>query len=96
MWCLGRLLPLMVGELVPQSDPHWENFTLMLQITDYIFAPVTSPDIASYIKTLIKEHHECFKELYPSASIIPKMHYMIHLPEWMVRYVISNLRNIHH
>ena len=33
MWCLARLLPLMIGEYVPVSEPHWENYTLMFQIT---------------------------------------------------------------
>ena len=87
MWCLARLLPLMIGELVPQNDPYWQNFVLLLTITDYIFAPVTSDDIASYVKVLLKEHHKCFCEFYPSAPVIPKMHYMLHLPEWMKRYV---------
>ena len=87
MWCLAWLLPLMIGELVPQNDPYWQNFVLLLTITDYIFAPVTSDDITSYIKVLLKEHHERFCELYPNAPAIPKMHYMLHLPEWMERYV---------
>ena len=80
----------MIGELVPESEPNWENYTLMLRITDCVFAPVTSVDIAFCLKTLIKEHHECFKDLYPSALIIPKMHYMIHLPEWIIMYVVTN------
>ena len=88
MWCLGRILPLILGECVPQNDPYWENYLLMLTITDYLFAPVTSHDIATYVKHLIQEHHEAFCVLYPHASFIPKLHIMIHLPEWMQRYVM--------
>lgn len=86
MWYLPRLLLLMISKLVPESDPQGENYTLILRITDYVFTPVTSVNIASHLKTLIKEHHECFRDLYPSASIILNMYYMIHLPEWMIKY----------
>ena len=88
MWCLARLLPLVIGGLIPEQNLYWDNFILMLKITDYIFAPVTSADIAMYVKDLILEHHQTFRELYPNASIIPKMHYMLHLPEWMIRYIV--------
>ena len=42
MWCLGRLLPVMLGECVPKEDEKWECFLLLLTIVDYIFAPVIS------------------------------------------------------
>lgn len=86
MWCLGRLLPLMLGEIVPIDDQHWECFLLLMTIVDYVFAPVTSNDIAAFIKQLITDHHKIFKEVYPSCSITPKMHYMIHIPYWIIRY----------
>ena len=88
MWCFARLLPLMIGELVPPQDPKWENFILMLTITGYLFAPVTSAEIVPYLKVLIEEHHEAFCVLYSGSSIIPKMHYVIHLPDWLLRYVM--------
>ena len=88
MWCLARLVPLMLGNDVPLSDKHRECFLLMLTIIDYVFAPVTSIEIIPYLQQLIKEHHEMFKEVYPTSPIIPKMHYMIHLPEWIMKLVI--------
>ena len=77
----------MIGELVPEQDSKWDNFTLMLTITEYSFAPVTSEEVVPYLKTLISDHHEAFSELYPSCPIIPKMHYLIHLPDWLLRYI---------
>lgn len=32
MWLLGRLLPLMVGQYVPDDDPHWMCFMELLSI----------------------------------------------------------------
>ena len=80
----------MTGKLVPNGDPHWENFLLLLTSADYVFAPLTSVEIADYIKTLIREHHGIFQEIYGEIGdlpIIPKMHYIVHLPEWMKKYM---------
>ncbi len=85
LWCLARSLPLILGEYVAENDPNWDNFLLMLTITDYVFAPVSSQDIIGYLKILIQEHHEAFSTLYPDAPIIPKQHYVIHLPDFMLQ-----------
>lgn len=89
MWCLGRLLPLMIGEKIPADNDHWSNFLLLLNIMDYLFAPTLSADCSGHLKSLIDEHHQGFVELYPTCSVIPKMHYMIHYPECIDTYVNS-------
>lgn len=87
MWCLGRLLPLMIGERIPEDSDHWLNFLHLRTIMDYLLAPVLSPECIEYIKVLIQEHHEMWKELYPNCRITPKMHYFIHYPESIQKYV---------
>ena len=87
MWCLARLLPIMIGDRIPENDLNWENFLLLLKIADYILAPVTSRSIAAQLTTLIEDYLQSFRELYPECSIIPKQHYMVHIPQWMLRYV---------
>ena len=71
MWYLGRLLPLILGNVVPHGDQNWECFLLLLRVVDYVFAPVISHDITSYLKIIIKEHHELFQQVYPSCPVIP-------------------------
>ena len=44
---------------------------------DLLFAPFSSSDGVAYLARLISEHHHEFSKLYPSHSIIPKMHFMI-------------------
>ena len=83
MWCLARLLPLMIGDHVPEDDNRWELFKMFLLIIDYVFAPNTDKDIMEYLCKLIRDHHLKFCELYPECSIIPKQHYMVHIPDWM-------------
>lgn len=85
MWCLGRLLPLLIGQLVPEEDRLWENYLTLLSIMDYAFAPVTTADKADYMAMLVEDFLVEFCVLYPERRLIPKMHYMIHLPTWMKR-----------
>lgn len=86
MWCLCRLLPLMIGNLVPETDSRWINFLQLLEIVDLLFAPVLSNDHVAYLHFLIEEHHQIFTDLYPDCSITPKFHYMVHYPHWISRY----------
>ena len=69
MWLLGRILPLIVGEYVPENDEHWS----------------TSDDYAAYVTTLISDHHHDCCRLYPHSSIIPKMHFMVHMPRMIIK-----------
>lgn len=78
MWLLARLIPLMLGRYIPEKDPHWECYLLMLQVTELLFAPEISKDEVGYLGVLIRQHHEMFVEVYPNASVIPKMHFLIH------------------
>ncbi|XP_028418395.1 uncharacterized protein LOC114543724 [Dendronephthya gigantea] len=85
MWCLGLFLPLLVGEFIDEDDDHWTAYCTLLEIVRIVFSPLVSKEQIPYLQVLIQNHHESFKALYPHASIIPKMHYMIHMPRTMLR-----------
>lgn len=87
MWCLGRFLPLLIGHLVPEDHLFWDNFLQLLTIMDYVFAPCTTADKADFVAMLVEDFLTDFKDLYPERRLIPKMHYMVHLPSFMKRYV---------
>ena len=70
----------MVADFIPKDDSLWNNYLLMLEISDLLFAPEISVDEVGYLKILIEEHHSTFRLLYPSASVIPKMHFIVHSP----------------
>ena len=76
MWLCGRLLLVMFGYAVPEGDDRWENVLVLLKICEYLFAPVLSLDDLGHLQVLIHQHH-C--RLYPNKSIIPKLHYMVHM-----------------
>ena len=69
MWCLGRLLPVMIGDMIPADDEHWQNFLDMMTIIDYVFAPAVKPDIAAFLHGKIRDHHDRFCRLYPDSSL---------------------------
>jgi hypothetical protein len=77
MWLLARVFPLLVGDLIPRDDRHWECFLKLLKICEVCVAPVISEDSAAYVELLIEEHHTEFRKIYPTIAIIPKMHFMI-------------------
>ncbi|XP_026092331.1 uncharacterized protein LOC113065315 [Carassius auratus] len=95
-WCLIKNIPLIFGDVVPVGDKHWHLLLLLLHIVNIIFSPCISEGMIIFLKHLIKEHHQLFKDLYP-RNLIPKHHLMIHYPEcirqigplihvWTMRY----------
>ena len=83
MWLFGRLLPQMIGQWIPRENEHWLSFLLLLEIVDILFAPdVTAGDI-SLLSVLVQDHHNDFVIVYPSASVTPKFHFLIHMAKIM-------------
>ena len=85
MLLLARVLPLIIGDSVPEDDERWQNYLRMMEIVDILFCPRVTEDDAAYLSILISDHHEQFCALYPENSIIPKMHFMIHMPRIMLQ-----------
>jgi hypothetical protein len=84
LWCLARDLPLLIGDWIPAEEVHYSNFLLLLDIIDLTFAPVTSAENVALLKENIKDH-TTFRQLYLNESFTPKLHYNIHIPEWIVK-----------
>lgn len=85
MWTFAILLPLMIGDKIPHDQSHWDCFLLLLEIVKYSTAQLTSSESSEYLAALIDQHHREFKQCYPSVSITPKMHYMVHLPRMLIK-----------
>lgn len=84
MWCLGLHLPFLIGDFVENDDDYWLLLCTLLQTLRIIFSPVVSKQQVAYLQVLIQKVLENFKELFPESSIIPKMHYMVHMPRTML------------
>lgn len=93
-WCLARFFSLLLGDMVPISDAKWDNFLNLLRIMEYAFAPVITADQTVYLELLIEQFLSNFVKLYPWRPLVPKMHYLVHVPMWIRRY-IKICNNIH-
>ena len=84
-WALARMLPLLIGDMVSDDNPFWQLYLLLLKILGIIMAPKISRAIAAYLRELIAEHHSTFTQLYPHCHLTPKFHYMVHIPQSIIK-----------
>ena len=84
-WCLFRLLPLLIGDVVDDQDKVWQVYILAREITDIVMAPVVDPAWLPYLELIIAHHHTLLRDVAPKA-FIPKMHFIVHYPRLMLLY----------
>ena len=85
MWCLARMFPLIIGDLLPHDeDANWNNYIRLLHIEEIVFAPASNSQLAVYHAVLVEEYLETFSQLY-DRDLIPKQHYMVHYPRQIIR-----------
>jgi hypothetical protein len=92
MITLMCMLPIMIGSKVPEVNRKWINFIRLLQITLLCISPFVNGNTAAYLGELVFEYLTHFCLEYPKASVVPKMHYLLHLPLQMMRF--GPLRNL--
>lgn len=81
MWLLGRLLPLMVGDFVPDDDPHWLCFVDLLRILCIVTA---AEDAIGLLSFLTESYLFQYNTLYPD-SVTYKLHILLHLSDQIRR-----------
>ena len=85
VWCLGRYLSLLIGDLIPEDDEIWCNFLRLLEIIDIMFAPQCSDATVAFLGHITELYLQTFVKVHPDDSVIPKMHYLVHYPAMIVR-----------
>jgi hypothetical protein len=84
-WCLAVTLPLLIGDVVPETDLHYQCFLTLLTILSISMAHTMHTDDACLLAATIANHHYRFHQLYPGETVTPKMHYMIHFPQQLLK-----------
>lgn len=79
-WSLLRLLPLIIGQLIPEDEPAWHIVLDLKDIVELVVAPVHCDESISYLACKISEHRQRYRELFPNNSILPKHHFLEHYP----------------
>ena len=85
MWCLLRLLPLLIGDKIPRGHVHWALLMKLRDVMDIVFARAITEGMCHFLRFLIENHHSHFKKLFPNTNLTPKHHFMTHYPDSMIQ-----------
>lgn len=86
MWCLVRLIPLMLYKLVPEGNLYWSLLLDLKTIIDIVFSHVIDVDHIALLKLKICDHLQLFHELFPTKNLRPKQHFLIHYAQHMLNF----------
>ena len=85
IWLLSRVFAFF-GEQYAHLCPNvWRVFMTSLEITAICLSRKISINILGYLKGLIKEHLQLFKDII-GENITPKQHYLIHVPSQILKF----------
>ena len=84
-WTFATIVPMVIGHRVPEDDLNWDCYLLLLQVIQFSTAKVVSPSSVTCLAHLIDQHHQIFIQCYPSIKVTPKMHYMVHFSQQIMR-----------
>nr|XP_055065480.1 uncharacterized protein LOC129447733 isoform X2 [Misgurnus anguillicaudatus]XP_055065481.1 uncharacterized protein LOC129447733 isoform X2 [Misgurnus anguillicaudatus] len=85
-WALLRLLPLIIGPLLPEDEPAWHVVLDLKDIVELVVAPVHTAESISYLECKIDEHRQRYQELFPNNSLLPKHHFLEHYAVLIQRF----------
>ena len=73
--------------LVPANTliVHAECWGLLCTIVDILSLGDAAVQHAEFLRTLIEKHHDHFITIYGSGAAFPKFHYMLHLPDVLLK-----------
>ena len=78
MLVLLKILPFLIDKI--GENDYTQMLLKLLEIVKIIFSPIIALSTLPRLKLLIEQHLKHFKQLFPDANIIPKQHYLLHLP----------------
>lgn len=87
---------ILIGDLVPSSEPVWDFYILLHKILNIFLSKTISNSSISYLKIRIQEHHQSYCNLFED-TLKPKFHLLLHYPRimkevgpvrhiWVMRY----------
>ncbi len=86
MWLLAQIMPLILSKFVDTSTEHWECLSSLLEIMGIVFSTRISVEAVVYLKSAINNHLRLFKNVFPDAPIIPKQHFLVHIPSQILKF----------
>ena len=78
---LLRLLPLIVGSVIPEGDGSWAVLMELKDIVGLVLSPTFTEETIQYLQTKIRNHRQMLLEVFPQFRLRPKHHYIEHYPK---------------
>jgi len=85
VWLLASVLTMILSDVVSTDDEHWDCLSSLIEIMRISFSSEIGTETVIYLRAAIKRHLKLFKSLY-NAPIIPKQHFMVHLPSQILQF----------
>lgn len=80
MLVLLRALPFILAILIEIRSAEFQLVKQLLEITNILFSTVISLGTLDLLRGMIHTHLTQFKTMFPECNIIPKQHFLIHMP----------------
>ncbi len=77
-WNLIRLLPFLIGDLVPEDELAWQVILDLKEIVQLAVAPAHTDETIAYLDIRVSEHRQRLLQLNPVVKLLPKHHYLEH------------------
>lgn len=80
-WALLRLLPFMIGNLIPEHDKTWGIVLDLKVIVELLASPTFSQESVCFLESKISDHRLLLLEVFPDFKLKPKHHFVEHYPK---------------
>lgn len=77
---LLRLLPLLVGSVVPEGDGAWTVLMELKEVVQLALCPSFTDETLDYFQSKISDHKQVLLQTFPEFNLRPKHHYVEHYP----------------
>ncbi|XP_034546085.1 uncharacterized protein LOC117817472 isoform X1 [Notolabrus celidotus] len=79
-WTLLRLLPLLIGDVVPENDDAWCVILELKDIVELLASSTFTEESLCYLEGKISEHRKLLQNAFPGLRLKPKHHFLEHYP----------------
>ena len=77
-WTLLRLLPLFIGDVVPENDDAWAVILELKDIVELLASSSFTDESLCYLDAKISEHRKLLLTVFPGLQLKPKHHFIEH------------------
>lgn len=79
-WILLRLLPLIIGQIMPEDEPAWQVILDLKDTVELAVEPVHTDETIACFEAKIYYYRQRYLKLFPQIKLLPKHHFVEHYP----------------